>query len=135
MVWLVEVLSNISWEFFPYMIYRLKTIGELATTLLQEPNGISSSSDPTRKFNPRSKVNRPENVFLFYVYRTDITRPEAIHEPVDNQKWENWTQAVTDFSNRYITVNRDYPNLIMADLSHIRPESCSRLNSIRLKPT
>ena len=44
--------------------------------------------DPTQKPEPKPKVNRPENVFLFYVYRTDITRPKVIPEPIDNRKWE-----------------------------------------------
>ena len=44
-------------------------------------------------------------------------------------------RTVTDFSNRHVTVNRDYPNLIMTDPNHIRPESCSKPNSIRLKST
>ena len=78
-------------------------------------------SDPTRKSKPKSKVNRPENIFCFQVYRTDNIRNDVVPEPVDNRKWETWTRTVTEFCNRHITVNRDYPNLKMNDPSHTDP--------------
>ena len=92
-------------------------------------------SEPTRKPESKPKVDRCKNVFVFLVYRTDSTRTEVAPELVDNWKLESWTRAVTDFYNRHITVSRDYLNLIMSDPSLIRPESCSKPNLIRLKPT
>ena len=38
--------------------------------------------------DPKPKVIQPENAYLFYIYRTDITRTEVAPELIDNQKWK-----------------------------------------------